>query len=117
MQLVHRSTKVLAQARGRVEERFGLGETQSSSGIECTTGLSVALRLSRRTTEIARPGRIGARLRDDAGRLSSCRALVSSKILSHSVGSIGSESGIQAHLGPILAPAAIGVLSGQKLIM
>ena len=45
-------------------------ETQSSSGIECTTGLSVALRLSRRTTEIARPGRIGARLRDDAGRLS-----------------------------------------------
>lgn len=31
--------------------------------------------------------------------------LVSSKILSHSVGSIGSESGIQAHLGPILAPS------------
>ena len=45
-------------------------ETQLSSGIECTTGLSVALRLSRRTTEIARPGRIGARLRNDAGRLS-----------------------------------------------
>jgi hypothetical protein len=44
-------------------------ETQSSSGIEYTTGLSVALRLSRRTTQIARPGRIGARLRDDAGRL------------------------------------------------
>jgi hypothetical protein len=30
-------------------------ETQSSSGIECTTGLSVVLRLSRRTTEIAPP--------------------------------------------------------------
>ena len=44
-------------------------KTQLSSGIECTTGLSVALRLSRRTTEIARPGRISARLRDDAGRL------------------------------------------------
>ena len=25
VQLVHRSTKVLAQARGRVEERFGFG--------------------------------------------------------------------------------------------
>jgi hypothetical protein len=44
-------------------------ETQLSSGIEYTTGLNVALRVSRRTTEIARPGRISAQLRDDAGRL------------------------------------------------
>src|SRR5207245_3651349 len=80
-------------------------ETQSSSGIECTTGLSVALRLSRRTTEIARPGRIGARLRDDAGRLSRLsRNWSRARSCPHSVGSIGSESGIQAPLGTHSAP-------------
>jgi hypothetical protein len=80
-------------------------ETQSSSGIECTTGLSVALRLSRRTTEIARPGRIGARLRDDAGRLSRLsRNWSRARSCPHSVGSIGFESGIQAPLGSHSGP-------------
>ena len=74
-------------------------ETQSSPGIECTTGLSVALRLSRRTTQIARPGRIGARLRDDAGRLSRLpRTWSRTRSCPHSVGSTGAEGGIQAPL-------------------
>ena len=80
-------------------------ETQSSSGIECTTGLSVALRLSRRTTEIARPGRTGrpgARLRDDAGRLSRLsRNWSRARSCPHSVGSIRLR---KWHSGPTQGP-------------
>jgi hypothetical protein len=80
-------------------------ETQSSSGIECTTGLSVALRLSRRTTEIARPGRIGARLRDDAGRLSRLsRNWSRARSCPHSMGKSAPKVAFRPHLGPHSGP-------------
>jgi len=80
-------------------------ETQSSSGIECTTGLSVALRLSRRTTEIARPGRIGARLRDDAGRLSRLsRNWSRARSCPRSMGQSAPKVAFRPHSGPRSGP-------------
>ena len=86
-------------------------ETQSSSGIECTTGLSVALRLSRRTTEIARPGRIGARLRDDAGRLSRLsRNWSRARSCPHSMGKSAPKVAFRPHLGLGLDTPPLGVM-------
>ena len=80
-------------------------ETQSSSGIECTTGLSVALRLSRRTTEIARPGRIGARLRDDAVANRGCRATgLEQDRVPTQWGKSAPKVAFRPHLGPHSGP-------------
>ena len=80
-------------------------ETQSSSGIECTTGLSVALRLPRRTTEIACPAgpALGSAMMPVAYRGGRATGLGQDRVPTR-WGQWAPKVAFRPHRNPILAP-------------